>query len=304
MRDQARQVGRSTVAQDDDAATTHQQQPGKATLLDHHEPATAQDQHGHDPADAEGAADAAAAAGAQTHIITRAGLRHLMHAGKKGREAAMKLYNNPDAFVVLKEGQKMPHGFKAKATILFPSFHDFHAAHKAGRIGHDIKAVVYDNEHWPQTPAVEKNNAPHYAKLFGELCKKLHMTFVAAPTQKWFAADARYADVIDLQLQSREVNTHSYTKQVREDVNYAHAHNPGEKVVAQISSNQNHLDPSHTGNLGPGLHAAEGDILNNEKLGLSGFWGYLYQQNAPSEKAGVKMLEDLAAHDGDHKKHH
>jgi hypothetical protein len=231
--------------------------------------------------------------GAGIHIITRAGLRHLRHGGRKGRHAAQVLYNNPDAFIVLKQGQKMPSGWKAKATILFPSYAEFEAAHKQGRIPHGIDAVVYDNEHWAQTPHVEKTHAIHYAKLFGELAHRLGMVYIAAPTQKWFAADARFADIIDLQLQGRENHTNAYARAVRHDVKLAHHLNPDIDVVAQISSNRNHLDPDHSGNIGAGIHKAERDILQNSPY-LDGFWGYLYQQNKRSVRAGQQILTDLA----------
>lgn len=231
--------------------------------------------------------------GGGIHIITRAGLRHLRHAGRDGRHAAQLLYNNPNAYIVLKEGQKLPRGWKAKATILFPSYTDFKAAHDAGRIPRGTDAVVYDNEHWAQTPHFEKTNAVHYARLFGELAQQLHLVFIAAPTQKWFAADARFADIIDLQLQGRELNTRAYDHAVKKDVRLAHHLNPNIDVVAQISSNRNHLDPDHSGNIGDGIHAAEHDILANAKY-LDGFWGYLYQRNHRSVRAGQKILTDLA----------
>jgi hypothetical protein len=204
------------------------------------------------------------------------------------------LYNNPEAFIVLKDGQTMPRGWKAKATILFPSYTEFEAAHRAGRIPRFIDAVVYDNEHWDQTPRYEKTGAVHYAKLFGELAQKLHLVYIAAPTQKWFAADARFADIIDLQLQGRENHVNAYARAVRHDVKLAHHLNPHIKVVGQISSNRNHLDPDHSGNIGTGIHHAERDVVQNAPY-LDGFWGYLYQQNHRSVKAGQKILTDLAA---------
>jgi hypothetical protein len=231
--------------------------------------------------------------GGGIHIITRAGLRHLRHAGPHGRHAAQVLYNNPNAYIVLKEGQTMPRGWQAKATILFPSYKDFKAAHEAGRIPRFVDAVVYDNEHWQQTPPDEKTHAVHYAKLFGELAQKLHLVFIAAPTQKWFAADARFADIIDLQLQGREIHTRAYANAVKHDVRLAHHLNPGIDVVAQISSNRNHLDPDHSGNIGAGIHKAERDIIQNAPY-LDGFWGYLYQRNHKSVRAGQKILTDLA----------
>ena len=144
-----------------------------------------------------------------------------------------------------------------------------------------------------QTPREEKTNAVHYAKLFGELAHQLHLVYIAAPTQKWFAADARFADIIDLQLQGREIHTGAYARAVKHDVKLAHHLNPGIDVVAQISSNRNHLDPDHSGNIGAGIRKAERDIIQNAPY-LDGFWGYLYQRNHRSVRAGQKILTDLA----------
>ena len=268
----------------DSAATASSQSPHAREPGGKHEPGGTPE---------TGGTHATPDAGSGIHIITRAGLRHLRHAGAKGRHAAQVLYNNPDAYIVLKEGQTMPRGWKAKATILFPSYAEFEAAHQQGRIPHGIAAVVYDNEHWAQTPRVEKTHAIHYAKRFGELAQRLGLVYIAAPTQKWFAADARFADIIDLQLQGRENHTNAYARAVKHDVKLAHHLNPNIDVVAQITSNRNHLDPDHSGNIGAGIHKAERDILENAPY-LDGFWGYLYQQNKPSVRAGQKILTDLA----------
>jgi len=280
--------------------------PGKATQHEHGGAAVQKSQaggsifnlpkkeHDEDKAKEHGGAKANASSGGEIHIITRAGLRHLRHDGKEGRDAARVLYNNSNAYVVCKEGQTIPKGWKCHATVLFPSYTEFEAAANAGRIPKSTSAVVYDNEHWAQTPHYEKTNAMHYAKLFGQLADKLNLKYIAAPTRKWFAADARYADIIDVQLQSREVHTGSYERALRHSVMLAKRLNPDIKVVAQISSNRNHLDPDHSGNIGDGIENAERDILGNLDI-IDGFWGYLYQQNKPSIKAGQKILEDLAA---------
>jgi hypothetical protein len=230
---------------------------------------------------------------AQIHIITRAGLRHLREAGKAGRHAAKVLYNNPNAYIVCKPGQQLPHGWKGKATVLFPSYAAFAAAVEKNQIPRGTDAVVYDNEHWDQTPHVEKTHAMKFARLFGELAHSLGMVYIAAPTRKWFAADARFADIIDIQLQSRESHTRSYDRAIRHDVKLAHRLNPDIKVIGQISSNVNHLDPDNTGNIAGGIHKAERDVVHNAPY-LDGFWGYLYQQNHASVKAGQKILKDLA----------
>lgn len=255
------------------------------SVFDAYRPPAAHGEHGPHPAKAS--------SGGEVHIITHAGLHHLREGGAEGRHAADVLYDNPNAYIVCKEGQHVPAGCKAKMAVLFPSYTEFEAAHQAGRIPRGCDAVVYDNEHWAQTPHFEKTNAVHYAKKFGELAHQLGLVYIAAPTQKWFAADARFADIIDVQLQSREVHKRSYEKTLKHDANLAHHLNKDIKVVAQISSNKNHLDPDHSGNVGDGIHKAEDEILDSAPY-VDGFWGYLYQQNEKSVHAGQKILEDLA----------
>jgi hypothetical protein len=229
----------------------------------------------------------------QIHIITEAGLRHLRQSGPAGIRAANELYDNPDAYIVLKAGQHMPEGWKGNATMLFPSFALFQHAHEHGQLPNNLKAVVYDNEHWEQTPPNEKANAAEFAKKFGNLAHHLGLTFIAAPTRKFFAEDARYADIIDVQLQDREAHTGSYAKALDHDLALAHHENPDVEVVAQITSSVRHLDPTHTGRGKQGIAKAEHDIVANSD-DIDGFWGYVYQQNPASIKAGQTILKDLA----------
>lgn len=229
----------------------------------------------------------------QIHIITYAGLCHLRQSGPDGERAAKELFNNPDAYIVLKAGQQMPDGWKGNATMLFPSYAAFHHAVHHNQLPKNLKAVVYDNEHWEQTPPNEKHDAAHYAKKFSELAHAHGWTFIAAPTRKWFAADARYADIIDVQLQDRESHTKSYENALKHDVNLAHKLNPDIEVVGQITSSVRHLDPTHTGRGKEGIEKAEHDVIAGSEY-TDGFWGYVYQQNPASIAAGQRILKDLA----------
>jgi len=231
--------------------------------------------------------------GGDIHIITAGGLRHLRHAGKAGRRAAKELYDNSNAYIVLKPGQHVPKGWNAKGTVLYPSYADFAAVAHGGGLPKGIEAVVYDNEHWQQTPPNEKANPAKYARMFEELAHSLGLVFIAAPTRKFFKGDARYADIIDVQLQDREIHTGSYERALRHDAKLAHHLNPDIKVVGQITSNRNHLDPDHSGNIGDGIHKAEHDVLHDAPY-VDGFWGYVYQQNHESVHAGTTILKDLA----------
>jgi hypothetical protein len=230
----------------------------------------------------------------QIHIITYAGLCHLRQSGPAGERAAKELYDNPHAYIVLKPGQHVPDGWKGHATLLYPSYAAFEQAAHGGAIGRGIDAVVYDNEHWDQTPEIEKRHASEYAKKFEQLAHHLGLTFIAAPTRKFFAADARYADIVDVQLQDREAHTASYAKALEHDAKLAKHENPDVEVVGQITSSVRHLDPTHTGRAQTeGIAKAEHDVLANAD-DVDGFWGYVYQKNPASVDAGTKILRDLA----------
>jgi hypothetical protein len=229
----------------------------------------------------------------QIHIITDAGLRHLRESGPAGVRAAKELFDNPHAYIVLKPGQHMPDGWKGHATLLYPSYAAFEQAASRNAIGRGIDAVVYDNEHWDQTPEKEKRHASEYAKKFAQLAQQLGLTFIAAPTRKFFAADARYADIVDVQLQDREAHTESYEKALEHDAKLAHHENPDVKVVGQITSSVRHLDPTHTGRGAQGIAKAEHDVVANAD-DVDGFWGYVYQKNEASVDAGTTILKDLA----------
>jgi hypothetical protein len=184
---------------------------------------------------------------------------------------------------------------------------------------------VYDNEHWTQTPENEKQDPSLYAKKFLELARQQNLKFIAAPTRKFLAADAKYADIIDIQLQDREYHTGAYLKAMHHDIRLAHHEhedaykkaehsqpglaremNPDIKVVGQITSNVKHLDPGQRGTLKEAEQHAETDIIEGENPkgkhtpALDGFWGYLYQGSHPgpkrkhSVKAGDHILADLA----------
>ncbi|HEY0255117.1 MAG TPA: hypothetical protein VGC41_26500, partial [Kofleriaceae bacterium] len=178
----------------------------------------------------------------QVHIITFSGLCHLKDAGPAGEKAAKSLYDNPNAYLVVKNHQQLEDvgaHWKGNITMLFDSFREFE--HRVGSLDKRVKAVVYDNEHWDKTPIGEKQNAAHFAKRFGEVAHAHGLTFIAAPSSKFFEADAKYADIIDMQLQPREANERAYEKAIENQAAQAKKENPDVEVVAQFSSSVRRL---------------------------------------------------------------
>lgn len=232
----------------------------------------------------------------QTHIITAAALGHLRKDGPEGRAAAKQLYDNDNAYIVLKGNQHVPKGWDANATRLFSSEAKLEHAVDNGSLPKSTDAVIYDNEHWNQTPENEKADPAKYARKFGNIAHSMGDTFIAAPTEKYFNGDAKYADIIDAQLQGRETHTGAWEKALRHDKKVAEHENPGEEVIGQVSSNVHHLDPraDHSAKVDQGIDKAERDLLHGSTYS-DGFWGYLYQQNKASIRAGDRILEDMAA---------
>jgi hypothetical protein len=174
-------------------------------------------------------------------MITRAGLRELLADGSVGRKAAQTLFGNRNAFIIIKPGQSVPSGWKAHAALIFETYGSFATAVGRG-LPHGVSAVVYDNEP-AYTSAAELGNARSYSARFARLAHAHNLTYIAAPTPDYFAADAHSADIIDIQAQSREAHGPSYYNRVLHEAAVAHHENGNVKVITQVTANPNHVCP-------------------------------------------------------------
>jgi hypothetical protein len=173
-----------------------------------------------------------------------------------------KYFDTPNAYVVVAGMQwPIPPGWTSTPTASFTSYSALQSALEGGTLDPRIKAVLYDNEHWPQTPAAEQQDPAHYDQLAGQLAHQHHLQFIATPAVDLVSVlnpavpsggGRRYqsfldtglvgriaasADVIDIQAQGAESNVSQFASFVDAAADQARKANPAIKVVAGISTN-------------------------------------------------------------------
>jgi len=171
---------------------------------------------------------------------------------------ASRLLDNTRPFIMKgRHVASVPPGWNA---ILFASFTNFSAIRNAletGKLGPDVKGVMYDYERWRFTPEEEQRNPAAYIKRAADLVHAQGLLFLTAPAvnlvtvmapadrsrhydtylRLGMAADAaRYADVFDIQAQGSERNPKFYANFVREAAAQARQANPKVVVLAGIST--------------------------------------------------------------------
>jgi hypothetical protein len=186
-------------------------------------------------------------------MLTKAALAELIaDPGIRG-----KLDGSP-VYEVVQPGQEPLAGFDAAVTVTFPSLIALSHAIAGGRLPAGTRAVLYDPEAWSFTPAAEQRDPVQAAARAADLARAhglqlivapaLNLTSVlargsAAPRWQQFldlqlaARMAKAADVIELQAQSLERDSGTYTAFVREAAAQARAAHPGVVVLAGLSTN-------------------------------------------------------------------
>ncbi|MEY9931505.1 hypothetical protein ABH926_006154 [Catenulispora sp. GP43] len=149
----------------------------------------------------------------------------------------------------------VPDGWTSTPTASFTSYAALQAAVSSGKLDPRIRAVLYDNESWSQTPVAEQLDPAHYDKLAAQLVHQHHLLFIATPAvdlTKSAGAQDRYsrflasglvgsiagdADVIDIQAQGSETDMAKYDAFVAAAAAQARHSNAGAKILAGISTN-------------------------------------------------------------------
>jgi hypothetical protein len=147
-------------------------------------------------------------------------------------------------------------------AVPFASFTNLQAIQNAvaegGRLGPEIKGVMYDYERWQFTPEEEQRNPAPYVKMAADAVHARNLLFLTAPAvnlvrvmapdedrsrrydtylRLGIAADAaRYADVVDIQAQGAEPNTELYASFVHKAAAQARQANPKVVVLAGLST--------------------------------------------------------------------
>jgi hypothetical protein len=145
----------------------------------------------------------------------------------------------------------------AVRTVSFTSYAALRTALSAGALPPGTRAVLYDNEHWPLTPADEQQNPAKYEALAASLVHAHHLLFISTPavtltdvlapkaTNRYAAylklglatSAARYADAVDIQAQGAETNLTAYVAFIRAAAAQARAANRHVLVFAGVSTN-------------------------------------------------------------------
>jgi hypothetical protein len=150
------------------------------------------------------------------------------------------------------------HLTEAVPTAAFASYAKMRAVLDAGALPPGIKAVLYDPEDWPFTPVDEQLNLAAYAQDVASLAHAHGLTFIDTPAQDLVntlgrnpgetvpqavlryqipAIAARYADVVDLQVQGYEPNYVSYLANLTAYADQARAANPRIRLLAGLATN-------------------------------------------------------------------
>ena len=231
-------------------------------------------------------------------IVEKRQLSMLLSQGGAVASATEQVFNNSHTYIVFRDpSDRMLLGWKAHMVLAFTSFAAFEAAAAQG-IPPRFEAVLYDNEAWPLTPAVERSHPHRYARRFKRLAHQNQEIFIAAPSLdgygegSLFFGDAREADILDLQDQPWESAPALFSDRLRGAAGWARSHNHGLRVVVEISSNPARDCPGQTTCSQRQLRRTVGDVVQNQSV-IDGFWLWIFDSEA-GEADGAYMVEVMA----------
>jgi hypothetical protein len=231
-------------------------------------------------------------------IVEKRQLSMLLSQGGAVGDATEQVFNNGHTYIVFRDpSDRMLLGWTAHMVLAFTSFAAFEEAAAQG-IPARFEAVLYDNEAWPLTPAVERAHPHRYARRFKRLAHQNHEIFIAAPSLdgygegSLFFGDAREADVLDLQDQPWESSPALFSDRLRRAVGWARSHNHGLRVVVEISSNPARDCPGQPTCSQRQLRRTVGDAVQNQSV-IDGFWLWIFD-SAVGEADGAYMVELIA----------
>ena len=144
----------------------------------------------------------------------------------------------------------------------YRSYAAFAADIAAGAIGPWFKAVLYDNEKWPDTPVAEQEDPWTYMPMFGQLAHANGLLFIATPARdlgnvatsrypkrpgeildQWYVrtniagAAAQAADIAQVQTQVNTASVAAFAGLAGRARQQALAANPDVKVYGGLSTN-------------------------------------------------------------------
>jgi hypothetical protein len=215
--------------------------------------AASHDGHATASRDRRASAPARAHDASSTWLLTRAALAELT-----AYPAIRDKLEGSEVYEILNPGQQPLAGVSAKPVVTFASATALEQAVSGGELPSATSAVLYDPEAWSFTPVAEQQDplqaatraaaAAHAHGLQLIVAPALNLTQVLAPNgsqQRWrrfldldlAGRLADIADIVELQAQSLERDTATYTAFVRAATSQAHTSNPGITVLAGLSTN-------------------------------------------------------------------
>ena len=186
-------------------------------------------------------------------------------------------------FEILKGNERPSTAVPVVPTMSFKSVTTLRDTIGAGKLRRDVRAVIYDSEHWAQTPADEQRDPAGFYRQAAVLAHAHGLIFVATPAMDLVNASgsrtanpaqvflargidgsaARYADVVDIQAQSLERDPAAYRDFVARATGQIRSANPAAAVVAGLSTNP------HGAAITPGMLVSDMTAVAGA---VSGFW--------------------------------
>ncbi len=179
-------------------------------------------------------------------------------------EALSELSSNQHAAAILRAGKiyeivgpnnPAVAGWPATLVEDFQSYPSIQRAITSGGLLPDVKAVLYDNEHWSKTPSDEQADPGHYMQLVAQLARSHRLTMIATPgldlTQNLadtgknspqaylslgIGRQAAVGNIIDIQAQSQQRDASGYKSFVDAVTAQVLAANRNDTVIAGVTT--------------------------------------------------------------------
>jgi hypothetical protein len=215
-------------------------------------------------------------------------------------------------YEILQPSQQPLAQVAAKSVVIFASATALKAAVRGGQLPTGTYGVLYDPEAWSFTPVAEQQDptqaatgaaaAAHAHGLRLIVAPALNLTKVLKPTSgeaRWrqflelnlVGRLARIADVIELQAQSLERDTATYSAFVRAAASQARVANPRINVLAGLSTNPPGV-PVDSQQLTAAIRATE-SMVDGYWLNIPGQGPRCLTCNLPNPDIAIRTLQAL-----------
>ncbi|HTT52655.1 MAG TPA: hypothetical protein VMH35_14745 [Streptosporangiaceae bacterium] len=191
---------------------------------------------------------------------------HLLH---RYAPATAAMLDTPGSYARGNDPGRNPvlDGFHTTPALGYRSYSAFAADVAAGAIGPWFRAVLYDNENWPGTPAAEQQDPWAYLALFGQLAHANGLLYIATPARdlgnvatsrrpkrpgetldEWYVrtniagAAAGAADIAQVQAQVHTASVPAFARLVSQARPQALAASRDVKVYGGLSTNHGSPD--------------------------------------------------------------